>query len=366
MTLMQLLTLVLAVALALWTLQTFVLLPWRQRQATARLVSGGGVDGAALQELLDEPALSRLLANVVVWTLGGLFLVVILMRRDVDFSLVLVIATLLTGLYWLLYVAVTRRFRVALVAAVAQRGATLVAGGKPVPAFEGASGTAAPAASAPTSQPALVEYAASFFPVLAVVLVLRSFLFEPFTIPSGSMLPTLEVGDYILVNKYAYGLRLPVLGTEIVPVGKPQRGDVMVFKYPENPRQNFIKRVIGVPGDRIRIANGRVHVNGRALPREAVEFPGAGSWELYFRETTGEVSHLIRQEEGREAASPQGEWEVPADSYFTMGDNRDNSRDSRYWGFVPDRYIVGKASYIWMHKEPGLHLPRFGRNGAVQ
>lgn len=217
-----------------------------------------------------------------------------------------------------------------------------------------------------TKEPLLVEYAHSFFPVLFVVWVLRSFLFEPFTIPSGSMLPTLQVGDYILVNKFSYGLRLPVLGTEIVPVGKPQRGDVMVFKYPEAPRVNYIKRVIGVPGDHIRIEAGHVYVNGTEMPRHSLEFPGAESWELYYEEQAGAVAHMIRQEDGRERASPQGEWRVPADSYFMLGDNRDNSRDSRFWGFVPDKLIVGKASFIWMHKEPGLHLPGFGRNGKVR
>ncbi|HET8731639.1 MAG TPA: signal peptidase I [Moraxellaceae bacterium] len=211
----------------------------------------------------------------------------------------------------------------------------------------------------------LVEYAHSFFPVLLVVWLLRSFLFEPFTIPSGSMLPTLQVGDYILVNKYAYGLRLPVLGTHLVPVGKPQRGDIMVFKYPENPSQNFIKRVIGLPGDHIRVVDGHVWVNGTELVRTPAAFPGAESWELYFNEQTGHANHLIRHEDGREMGSPQGEWAVPADSYFMMGDNRDNSRDSRFWGFVPDRYIVGRASIIWMHKDPGLHLPVFGRDGKV-
>lgn len=211
----------------------------------------------------------------------------------------------------------------------------------------------------------LVEYAHSFFPVLFVVWVLRSFLFEPFTIPSGSMLPTLQIGDYILVNKFSYGLRLPVVGTEIVPVGKPQRGDIMVFKYPESPKVNFIKRVVGLPGDHVRVHAGRIIINGQELPRHEVVFPGAESWELYFQEQLGQVAHEIRQEDGRERASPQGEWVVPADSYFMLGDNRDNSRDSRFWGFVPDSLIVGRADYIWMHKEPGLHLPEFGRNGKV-
>ncbi|MDF2444778.1 MAG: signal peptidase [Moraxellaceae bacterium] len=347
MNLMQLLTFILLVALVIWTVETFIAMPLRQRKAAARLATGAGTPpGDALQELLEEPPLSKLMANIVMAALAGQLVIVLMLRQDIDIALWLVLATIVTGIFWGVYELVIRRFRVAVVKAVG--GQEALAEGQEI------------------SQPALVEYSASFFPVLAVVLVLRSFLYEPFTIPSGSMLPTLHVGDYILVNKYAYGLRLPVLGTEIVPVGKPERGDVMVFKYPENPKQNFIKRVVAVPGDVVRIEGGKVFVNGQALSRAAVEFPGAESWERYHRETSGKVEHLVRQEEGREGSSPQGEWQVPADSYFMLGDNRDNSRDSRYWGFVPDHFIVGKASMIWMHKEPGLHLPSFGRNGKVQ
>lgn len=277
---------------------------------------------------------------------------------DLDFALILTVAVLVAGAIWGFDLAVLKpRRREALAAALGslRQG---VEGELPAETVETVT-------AREMREPLLVEYAHSFFPVLFVVWVLRSFLFEPFTIPSGSMLPTLQVGDYILVNKYAYGLRVPVLGTELVPVGKPQRGDIMVFKYPENPAQNFIKRVVGVPGDRVRVAAGQVWVNDRLLSRASVDFPGADGWELYFREAAGQVSHLIRHEEGRESGSPQGEWVVPAASYFMMGDNRDNSRDSRFWGFVPDSYIVGRASLIWMHKEPGLHLPSFGRNGKV-
>jgi len=249
---------------------------------------------------------------------------------DLDFALILTVAVLGAGALWALDALVLKRHR-----------------------------------AATDKEPVVIEYARSFFPVLFVVWALRSFLVEPFTIPSGSMLPTLQVGDYILVNKFSYGLRLPVLGTEIVPVAKPQRGDIMVFKYPEQPRINFIKRVVGVPGDRVRVSEGHVWVNGKELPHEVVSFPEGESWELYYRETAGMVKHLIRHEAGRESMSPEQEWEVPADGYFMMGDNRDNSRDSRFWGFVPDRYIVGKAFFIWMHKKPGWHLPAFDRDGKV-
>lgn len=277
---------------------------------------------------------------------------------DLDFALILTVAVLVAGAIWgfdLLLLKPKRRQR-AEAAAAAFKG-------------EGEENVhqrmVDDTVAREMREPLLVEYAHSFFPVLLVVWVLRSFLFEPFTIPSGSMLPTLQVGDYILVNKFSYGLRLPVLGTQIVPVGKPQRGDVMVFKYPEDPGVNFIKRVIAIPGDHVQVRNGIVSVNGKALERVREDFPGAESWELYYREKNDQASHLIRQEDGRESASPQIDWVVPADGYFTMGDNRDNSRDSRFWGFVPDSLIVGKASLIWMHKEPGLHLPSFDRDGKV-
>lgn len=278
---------------------------------------------------------------------------------DFDIALLLTVAVLVTGALWGFDVLVLKPRRQARADAAVARLRQGAAGEVPEE-------TVAELVAREMREPTLVEYAHSFFPVLLVVWVLRSFLAEPFTIPSGSMLPTLQVGDYILVNKYAYGLRLPVLGTEVIPVGKPQRGDIMVFKYPERPSQNFIKRVIGTPGDRVRIRNGRVWVNDVELPREKVAFPGSESWELYYRETSGEVSHLIRHEDGREEGSPQDEWVVPDGHYFMLGDNRDNSRDSRFWGFVPDQAIVGRASLIWMHKEPGLNLPSFGRNGKVQ
>lgn len=278
---------------------------------------------------------------------------------DLDFALILTVAVLVAGAIWGFDLVLLKPRRQARLDAALARLREGVEGEVPANSLEAVT-------AREMREPVLVEYAHSFFPVLLVVWLLRSFVFEPFTIPSGSMLPTLQVGDYILVNKYSYGLRLPVLGTRLLPVGEPQRGDIMVFKYPEKPYQNFIKRVVGIPGDQVRVQDGRVFVNGKPLPREAAVFPGAEPWELYYREQTGTAPHLIRHEDGREAGSPQGEWVVPPGNYFTMGDNRDNSRDSRFWGFVPDANIVGRASVIWMHKEPGLHLPSFGRNGKVQ
>lgn len=219
----------------------------------------------------------------------------------------------------------------------------------------------------PHKENIIIEYGYSFFPVLAVVWVLRSFLFEPFTIPSGSMLPTLQVGDYILVNKFTYGLRLPVLGTEIMPIGKPQRGDVMVFKFPPKPSMNFIKRVVGLPGDKIHYKDDNLYINevlvGRKLVRQEPEIE---PWEQYYDEVLGNRLHSTRQEVGRYPAGKEWRFTVPQGQYFMMGDNRDNSNDSRFWGAVPEKNIVGKAFYVWTHKEPGLNMPTFRRNGTIQ
>ncbi len=286
---------------------------------------------------------------------------------DLDFALILTVAVLVTGVIWggdAVLFRPGRRKRAASAEAAIRSRLAVEAEAHVLPASDVESAVQ-DARTREMREPLLVEYAHSFFPVLFVVWALRSFLVEPFTIPSGSMLPTLQVGDYILVNKFSYGFRVPVLGTEVIPVAKPERGDIMVFKYPEQPRINFIKRVVGIPGDTVRVQEGRVWVNDVELPRETVSLPGGESWELYFRETSGDVTHLIRHESGRESLSPELEWTVPAGSYFMLGDNRDNSRDSRFWGFVPDRYIVGKAFYVWMHKKPGWHLPVFDRNGKV-
>ena len=229
-------------------------------------------------------------------------------------------------------------------------------------------------------EPLLVEYGKSFFPVLFIVLVLRSFLVEPFQIPSGSMKPTLDVGDFILVNKFSYGIRLPVIDKKVIEVGDPQRGDVMVFRYPSDPNVNYIKRVVGLPGDQIRYtADKKLFVNGESIAEQLVgSEPGTlGSAELY-KEKLGEAEHLIRKEMSRYRMPPDQQWVVPAGHYFMMGDNRDNSNDSRYWddpsipkdllGMVPDKNIVGKAFAVWMSwPEPKLsHLPNFSRVGLIK
>ena len=229
-------------------------------------------------------------------------------------------------------------------------------------------------------EPLLVEYGKSFFPVLFIVLVLRSFLVEPFQIPSGSMKPTLDVGDFILVNKFSYGIRLPVLDKKIIEVGDPKRGDVMVFRYPSDPTVNYIKRVVGLPGDKIRYTSDKhLYVNDQLVAEQMVGVdPGTlGSAELY-KEKLGDVEHMIRKEMSRYRAPPDKAWTVPAGHYFMMGDNRDNSNDSRYWddpnipkdelGMVPDQNIVGKAFAVWMSwPEPkSSNLPNFSRVGLIK
>jgi len=217
------------------------------------------------------------------------------------------------------------------------------------------------------NEPVLVEYARSFFPVLLAVLVLRSFVAEPFRIPSGSMLPTLEIGDFILVNKFAYGLRLPVLHTKILELGKPSRGDVVVFRYPENPKIDYIKRLVGVPGDVVEWNNKILKVNGVELHRDAVGDYMAldqnnGSHPTFrLTEDLLEVKHDILVVPG--SAGPQGSVTVPPGEYFMMGDNRDMSNDSRYWGLVPEANVVGKATYVWMHLSFGGDGFKFSRIG---
>lgn len=227
-------------------------------------------------------------------------------------------------------------------------------------------------------EPLLIEYGKSFFPVLAVVLVLRSFIVEPFQIPSGSMIPTLEVGDFILVNKFSYGIRLPVIDKKIIEISDPKRGDVMVFKYPEDTRINYIKRVVGLPGDIITYTSEkRILVNGTAIAEKFLgDEPGSLGSARVYREKLGEQEHAIRKE-NRRRVEPTREWRVPAGHYFMMGDNRDNSKDSRYWddpsipfelqGMVPDEYIVGKAFAIWLTwADPKFSvLPSLSRVGLI-
>jgi len=214
-------------------------------------------------------------------------------------------------------------------------------------------------------QPIVVDYARSFFPVLLIVLIIRSFLYEPFRIPSGSMMPTLLVGDFIFVNKFDYGLRLPVLNTKIVGIGEPQRGDVIVFRFPPDPSINYIKRLIGLPGDTIRYRGKRLYVNDEPVPvsPSGTYFGGCPFQPdaMKYEERLGDLRHAIlncSRNQGRE-----GEFVVPAGHYFMMGDNRDNSEDGRYFGYVPEANIVGRAVRIWMSWDFS-RLPQWRRIGG--
>ena len=227
-------------------------------------------------------------------------------------------------------------------------------------------------------QPWWIEYSVSFFPVILIVFLLRSFVVEPFKIPSGSMIPTLQVGDFILVNKFDYGIRLPIIDKEIIPIGNPHRGDVMVFRYPEDPSLDYIKRVVGLPGDRVEYINKRLIINGHPVPTHYVgEYLSKETMQYYqlYSEDLGGVVHDILIDPNAPAYVPQvmtfpysGNCnynrdgfvcKVPPGHYFMMGDNRDNSSDSRVWGFVPDQNIVGKAFFIW------LNLGDLGRIGTI-
>ncbi len=255
-----------------------------------------------------------------------------------DFALLLVIATFATGLIWLFDALVLKRSR----RIAASRGDTV-------------------------AEPVVVEYSRSFFPILLIVLVLRSFLFEPFRIPSGSMMPTLLDGDFIFVNKFAYGLRLPVVNSKIVEIGEPQRGDVVVFRLPSDPSINYIKRVVGLPGDTIvyEASSKQLTINGELVPVEMLgrvdDEPGVDR----ARELLGAREHEIYHTRG--VISRGGTYRVPDGHYFVMGDNRDNSQDSRFRGveFIPENNLVGRAMRVWMSwqgfAEGG---PRWGRIGT--
>ncbi len=242
------------------------------------------------------------------------------MERGFNIELMLVVLTVVTGLIVLFY--------------------TLSRWGKPK--------------QARSDDPFLVDFSKSFFPILLIVIVVRSFIAEPFRIPSGSMIPTLEVGDFILVKKYAYGVRLPVIHQKILEVDKPERGDVVVFRYPPQPEINYIKRLIGLPGDTVEWSNDKkLTINGVALNYQSIENysveDGLGSARKVSQKTetlpNGVKHNVILYPQSTRA----GKWKVPEGHYFMMGDNRDNSSDGRFWGFVPEANLVGKASFVWMH-----------------
>ncbi|MFW2374168.1 MAG: signal peptidase I [Gammaproteobacteria bacterium] len=210
-------------------------------------------------------------------------------------------------------------------------------------------------------EPLIVEYSKSFFPVLLIVFLLRGFLVEPFRIPSGSMIPSLHIGDFILVNKFSYGIRLPVLNSKIIEINDPERGDVVVFRYPRDPSIDYIKRVIGLPGDHIAYYNKVLYVNGKPIKRKFVtryNGPGEDHRANEYLEDLQGIEHSLLLLPGRSGID--GEWIVPEGHYFMMGDNRDNSNDSRYWGVVSDKLLVGKAFMIWMNWSDGIAWERIG------
>ena len=253
---------------------------------------------------------------------------------DFDFSFILVAATVVTGIIWGGYVLLLRYSSVQ-----PER----------------------------KNEPLLVETARSFFPIVLIVLMLRSFLVEPFRIPSGSMMPTLLIGDFILVNKFSYGFRVPVLNKKFIDVGEPERGDIVVFRYPKKPSLDYIKRVVGLPGDRVAYYNKQVYVNGKRMKQVSLGlYQGVGQGqnmtgaELLLEDLTG-VEHSILIEPGQ--PSVEGLYVVPEGHYFVMGDNRDNSNDSRFWGTVPEENLVGKAFFIWMSwdwQHKGVGFQRIG------
>jgi signal peptidase I len=206
-----------------------------------------------------------------------------------------------------------------------------------------------------------IEYSRSFFPVLLFVLVIRSFIFEPFRIPSGSMMPTLLQGDYIFVKKYSYGLRWPVIEKKFIAVSDPKRGDVVVFRLPSDTSINYIKRVVGLPGDTIVYKDHQVTVNGRLMPLEKNQESSLNNSGLIFMEQLDDRAHEIRVAD-LNIRSREGVYEVAEGHYFMMGDNRDNSQDSRYIGAIPETHLVGEAVRIWMHMD-GLEWPTWSRIG---
>jgi signal peptidase I len=284
-----------------------------------------------------------------------------------NFALLLFLATVVTGLYWLAerFYFLPRRLKAAdaLEAQATKRRDDLGKMG-----ITQVDGDISEARHRLIMQPWWLDWTAGLFPVILMVFLLRSFLFEPFKIPSGSMIPTLLVGDLILVNKFTYGVRLPVINVKITEGNKPQRGDVMVFRYPPKPSLDYIKRVVGVPGDEVAYLNKKLTINGQVVPTNALpEYFDEDAMRYFpqFEEALGDKKHRLLNDPGRPAMiagaddfanrqncrySVEGVvCKVPEGHYFMMGDNRDNSLDSRYWGFVPDKNIVGKAFFVWMN-----------------
>ena len=310
--------------------------------------------------ILTSFVLAGFAAYIGAWLLG---------RIEGNFALLLFIATVVTGLYWLAerFYFLPRRHKAALALeqSAAERRKALQEKG--INRVDG-DGDISKAQATLLMQPWWLDWTAGLFPVILVVFVLRSFLFEPFKIPSGSMIPTLLIGDLILVNKFTYGIRLPVVNTKITEGNAPQRGDVMVFRYPPQPSVDYIKRVVGVPGDEVAYLNKRLTINGKAVPTTNQPDYFEQDAMRYFKqieEQLGDKPHRsiinpdvpnfvqgvsdFKYKDNCRYSVEGVTCKVPEGHYFMMGDNRDNSLDSRYWGFVPDANIVGRAFFVWMN-----------------
>lgn len=299
---------------------------------------------------------------------------------NINLPLILTLAVLITGLVWLFDALVLAGPRKQKLAAVDKQFAHLKTRQQPATgdaktkadgdsaqqAYELARATAA-------QEPTIVEYSKSFFPVLLVVFVLRSFIAEPFQIPSGSMEPTLDIGDFILVNKYTYGIRLPVLNKKVIDINQPKRGDVMVFFPPHMPDTYFIKRVIGLPGDEIKYINHVLTINGEVIEEQLqARLPAANPRFRQVTEAIDDKVFTVRKNDVPSSLSGipnshyAGSWTVPEGHYFMMGDNRDHSADSRDWGFVSEDAVVGKAFAVWMHWDSLFSIPSFSRAGVIE
>lgn len=319
-------------------------------------------------QFLTASILAAFVGYVVAWYFD---------KIEGNFSLLLFLACVVTGLYWVAervwFLPRRRALAEAMQAHVRERQASLAAQG----IQQTDTVDLEQARERILAQPWWLDWTAGLFPVILAVFLLRSFLFEPFKIPSPSMVPTLLVGDLILVNKFTYGLRLPVIHTKLTEGTPPQRGDVMVFRYPMRPSQDYIKRVVGVPGDKVVYENKRLTINGQPVPTQALpdylhdkmsDPDRLPHYAKQFEETLGDKRHRILNEQTFRVNYPTAgevpEFQykkachysaegvtctVPSGHYFVLGDNRDRSEDSRFWGFVPDRNIVGKAFFVWMN-----------------
>ena len=336
-----------------WIMEVILLGSVRYHKAQIRLEDD--ISSIELGSIFSEPKYARLLGTVFLLSLVPLLFLAI--RKSMDFSIFLVIACLVSGLVYGFDALYLKKVRTRLSNKLAEKYAQ-----------------DDPVQQTIHDEPLAVEYSRSFFPVLIVVLVLRSFLIEPYQIPSGSMIPTLQIGDFIAVNKFAYGIKVPVLGTKLIPVGEPKRGDIFVFKPPHEPDMTYIKRVIGLPGDKIRFDydKSRLWINDQEVTANYVGDdvePDAGFEVRVFEEQIGDVKHLIYKAKYGDGKRPYGDYPkpgeeitIPAGKYFAMGDNRDNSSDSRFFGFVDEDAILGKAFAVWVHWPSIGSIPSFSHD----